>query len=60
MLNCTHKLDENQKFNEELAKFIHKGEGARSKPYFDTVNVPTIGVGVNLNRADDIGDKNVA
>jgi GH24 family phage-related lysozyme (muramidase) len=60
MLNCTHKLDENQKLNEELAKFIHKGEGVRLKPYFDTVNVPTIGYGVNLNRADDIGDKNVA
>jgi GH24 family phage-related lysozyme (muramidase) len=60
MLNCTHKLDENQKLNEELFKFIVKGEDIKLTPYFDIVNVPTIGYGINLNRADDIGDKNVA
>jgi GH24 family phage-related lysozyme (muramidase) len=60
MLKVVHKLNENQKLNEELFKFIAKGEDIKLKPYFDTVNVPTIGYGVNLNRADDIGDKNVA
>ena len=43
----TNKLDR-QKLKKQLV--IH--EGKRSKVYRDTVGIPTIGVGFNLNRAD--------
>ncbi len=36
-------------FNPELLKQIEKHEGTRKKIYYDSMGVPTIGVGHNLN-----------
>jgi len=41
-----------QSVGEDLYKMIERHEGKRNKVYYDTENIPTVGIGFNLERAD--------
>jgi len=41
-----------QSVSEDLYKMIERHEGKKNKVYYDTENIPTIGIGFNLTKAD--------
>ena len=46
-------IQKNESFNyDEVSKMIERHEGKRNRVYSDSVGIPTIGIGFNLNRAD--------
>ena len=47
------QIQKNESFNyNEVAQMIERHEGKRNKVYLDTMGIPTIGIGFNLNRYD--------
>ncbi len=38
--------------SEEISRMIERHEGKKNKVYYDTMGIPTIGIGFNLNRYD--------
>jgi len=49
-------IQKNESFNyDEVSKMIERHEGKRNRVYPDSLGIPTIGIGFNLNRHDTMG-----